>query len=569
MKWFLLALTVFILKTSALSLDREAFTFTKYDLDIQIDPQQQRLEVRGKLDVRNDSSSAEKNICLQISSTLNWVSIKIGDVPVDFIAQPYTSDIDHTGGLSEAIVTLPQAIPPQGSLELEVGYEGIISLDATRLTRLGVPKDKAVQSDWDEIGKQFTAVRGIGYVTWYPISTAAADLSDKDAVFETISRWKRRETQSTLKAELHFLQGGAEENPTLLCDGKETTHNAESHVLTTDCSFSPIGFDVPSFAAGNYASLERPEINIDHLPEHAAAAQNYALAAQLALPFVTEWFGPSQRKPQVTELGNAQSSPFESGTVLFTPLVSDDSTKYTLAAVHQLTHAAFPSPRLWIYEGLAHFAQAVAVENKSGRQAALNFMGVHLASITAAEKSALEKHNPNGEAAESLINADAEEFYRSKAMYVWWMLRDLVGDQALKKSLAAYRPNEDKDSSYMPRLIQAQTKRDLEWFFDDWVYRDHGLPDFRVQSAYPRKLVSGGYMVTATVENLGNAGAEVPLILKMEGGEIRKSLEVRAKSKASIRIESATTPDEIILNDGSVPESDISNNTYKIVLPQS
>jgi hypothetical protein len=121
----------------------------------------------------------------------------------------------------------------------------------------------------------------------------------------------------------------------------------------------------------------------------------------------------------------------------------------------------------------------------------------------------------------------------------------------------------------MPRLIQAQTKRDLEWFFDDWVYRDHGLPDFRVQSAYPRKLVSGGYMVTITVENLGNAGAEVPLILKMEGGEIRKLLEVHAKSKASIRIESATTPQEIILNDGIVPESDVSNNTYKIVLPQS
>jgi hypothetical protein len=573
MKWFLLALTILILKTSALSLDREAFIFTKYNLDIQIDPEQQRLEVRGSIVVRNDSDMPQKNIPLQISSSLNWISIRIAGKAADFIAQPYTSDIDHTGGLSEAIMTLPQAVPPKGSIEMEVGYEGTIPLDATRLTSLRIPKRISEQSDWDEIGKKFTAVRGIGYVTWYPIATEAADLSDKDAVFETIARWKRREAQSEMYVNLHFTQENSDEAPRLLCGGQKTNQTTEqigpAQLVTIACAYSPVRLAVPSFALGRYSALERPEIDIYYLAEHKAAAENYALAAELEVPFVTEWFGAPRLKAEVVELAGDRSSPFESEASLFTPLVSDDSTKYTLAVVHQLTHAAFLSPRLWIYEGLAHFAQAVAVENKSGRQAALDFIGVHLASIAAAEKSAMEKHDPNGEAAESLINTDAEEFYRSKAMYVWWMLRDLVGDQALKKSLAAYRPNEDKDPSYMPRLIQAQTKRDLEWFFDDWVYRDHGLPDFRVQSAYPRKLVSGGYMVTITVENLGNAGAEVPLILKMEGGEIRKLLEVHAKSKASIRIESATTPQEIILNDGIVPESDVSNNTYKIVLPQS
>jgi uncharacterized protein YfaS (alpha-2-macroglobulin family) len=87
-----------------------------------------------------------------------------------------------------------------------------------------------------------------------------------------------------------------------------------------------------------------------------------------------------------------------------------------------------------------------------------------------------------------------------------------------------------------------------------------------VESAYPRKLAAGGYLVTVTIENLGNAGAEVPIILKFEGGEIRKRLEVRAKSKASIRIETAATPQEVIVNDGSVPESDMSNNSYKIAI---
>ena len=118
----------------------------------------------------------------------------------------------------------------------------------------------------------------------------------------------------------------------------------------------------------------------------------------------------------------------------------------------------------------------------------------------------------------------------------------------------------------MQRLLEKQSHRDLEWFFDDWVYRDRGLPDFRVESAYPRKLATGGYLVTVTIENLGNAGAEVPVIMKFDGGEIQKRLEVRAKSKASIRIETAATPQEVIVNDGSVPESDMSNNNYKIAI---
>src|SRR6266403_1584705 len=88
--------------------------------------EQQRLAVRGKLTLRNDSASAQKNISLQVSSTLDWRSIQVSGKPVQFVTQPYTSDIDHTGALSEAIVTLPQAVPPKGTIELDIGYEGTI-----------------------------------------------------------------------------------------------------------------------------------------------------------------------------------------------------------------------------------------------------------------------------------------------------------------------------------------------------------------------------------------------------------------------------------------------------------
>src|SRR5439155_22389 len=82
------------------------------------------------------SASAQKSLALQISSPLDWRSIQFEGKPAQFVSQVYTSDIDHTGALSEAIVTLPQPVPPRGAIELEIGYEGTIPLDATRLTRI-------------------------------------------------------------------------------------------------------------------------------------------------------------------------------------------------------------------------------------------------------------------------------------------------------------------------------------------------------------------------------------------------------------------------------------------------
>jgi hypothetical protein len=552
----------------AFALDREAFTFTNYDLDVRVELDQQRLAARGKLTLRNDSATAQKNLCLQISSTLDWRSIQISGKPVQFVTQPYTSDIDHTGALSEAIVTLPQAVSPKGRIELEIGYEGTIPLDTTRLTRIGVPEEVAKHSDWDQIGKSFTAVRGIGYVVWYPVAIEAANLSEGNSVFSAAGKWKRREAESSMRVHLE-TPTLAEQNtaPAILCGGQST------HALTRDsipkppaaeCTYVPLNFVVPAFVIADYDLLDRPTAQVYYLPDHRDAAENYALAADLALPFVKEWFGHPREKVQLLELADRDAAPFESGAIVLTPLGKNDSALSRLTAVHQLTHAAFASSRPWIYEGLAHFMQAAYKEQDSGRQAALDFMGLHRTAVADAEAALAAEHNQNAAADESLINTSREEFYRSKAMYVWWMLRDMVGEPALKKALAAYHHEQDKEPSYMQRQIEAQAKRDLEWFFDDWVYRDRGLPDFRVQSAYPRPIVGGGFVVAITIENLGSAGAEVPVTLRMEGGEVTKCVQVPANSTSTVRIEAPSAPQEVIVNDGSVPESNLSNNKFTI-----
>jgi hypothetical protein len=72
------------------------------------------------------------------------------------------------------------------------------------------------------------------------------------------------------------------------------------------------------------------------------------------------------------------------------------------------------------------------------------------------------------------------------------------------------------------------------------------------------------YLVTVTVENRGRAGAEVPITVKFAGGETAKRLEVRGGSKGVIRVEISKPPEEVVVNDGSVPESEMKNNVFKV-----
>ena len=555
---------------NAFSLDREAFTFTNYDLEVRIEPEQQRLGVRGKITLRNDSATPQKIAVLQISSSLDWRSIRAGDQAVQFVTQTYTSDIDHTGALSEAIVTLPQPVAPKGTIELEIAYEGVILLDATRLTRIGTPEAAAKSSDWDQITAKFTAVRGAGYVAWYPMATEMADLSEGQGLSEVLGRWKAREADS--KMEVRFDSPIVAEEvtpPVTLCGGTElhaVTRGGSPKFPWSQCSYQPLGLSIPAFVVANYGVVDRPAITVYNLPEHAVAAEAYAEAAEKTTALITEWFGASRRKAETADLADSNAAPFESGSLLLTPLTVADAKLAGLVAAHQLAHASFYSSRPWIDEGLAHFAQALYLEQQRGRQTALDYMGLHRTAFSEAEKqTAAPKSDDEG--TRSLVSTTNEELYRSKAMYVWWMLRDMVGEQALKKAFGLYHPEQDKEPSYMPHLIQSQTQRDLEWFFDDWVYRDRGLPDLKVESAFSRKTASG-YLLTITVDNLGGAGAEVPLTVEFAGGEIGRRLEVRAKSKAVIRVETSAAPIEIVVNDGSVPESDISNNRFKIEAEQ-
>ena len=541
------------------AIDREAFTFTSYELNVRVEPEQKRLGARGHIALRNDSGAPQRVAVLQVSSSLDWRSIRAAGKPLQFISQPYVSDIDHTGSLSEAIVTLPDAIVPKATIDLEVGYEGTVPLDTTRLKDIGVPEDQARHTDWDQVGSTFTAVRGIGYVAWYPVAVDSASLSD-NSVFEKVGRWKQREFNAQMQVNLCTTAGIALMNDRGGPPASMTAPTADG-TSCSDHAFAPVGITVPSFSIGPFEHLAKGGLDIYCVPNHKASAENYMALIDKVAPFMGLWLGQARSRASIIDLPDSAAAPFESGTSLLIPF-SSDSQLAEIALAHQMAHATFFSPRPWIDEGIAHFAQALWREHQSGRRAALDYMGLHRTAVADAEKFiAGQKQDVTDH---SLIRTVDDEFYRTKAMFVWWMLRDMLGDAVLRQVFSKYNAQQDTSPTYLQKLAESESKRDLAWFFDSWVYQDRGLPDFRILSAYPRALASSIYMTTVTLENLGNAGAEVAVTAIMQDGEVTKRLKVLSNASASIRIETPSAPIEIVVNDGSVPESETENNKFSL-----
>jgi hypothetical protein len=290
------------------------------------------------------------------------------------------------------------------------------------------------------------------------------------------------------------------------------------------------------------------------------------------------------RSMTIVELTDPDALPFEAGSYLFTPIkpAQQLSLEAGLARSGFYTSAIAQSHRAWISGGLATLSQALVRERRSGHKAGLAYLNQFVNALGVAETMPA-RHTAEGESSskagvaphEPLVTTSDQLFLRTKAGFVWWMLRDMLGDDSLKKAIADYKPEDDREPSYMQRLLEkaAPARHDLEAFFDSWVYRDRGLADFRIAAVVPRKLVgskqekSNGWLVTVTVENMSDVWAEVPVTIRSDAGEREGRVVVEPRAKAVVRIPIAAEPREAVVNDGSVPEIDLDGNRVEITVP--
>jgi hypothetical protein len=571
----------------AAALDRSAFAFTRYDLHVTVDPHQHGLAVEGSIELRNRSQEPQREAVLQISSSLHWLSILADGEEVEWLQQGYTSDIDHTGALTEAIVKLAKPLAPGAVVRLNVRYSGTVAKDGTRLERIGAPAETALRSDWDEISDNFTALRGVGFVVWYPVSMEAANLERGNELFETLRDWRERNAGSTLRIQVTRAPQADEDGAKFLFVTNSPEAKPAAEITAEYRDAEP----VLVLLADPAVTDDRPRVSAYYTTPHTEFARDYMTAAEHVIPDLEPWFGTPHSKVVLVELTDPNALPYDAGAYYFAPMRQVQPGGAEVALARPVVHAMVESPRPWIREGLTAFAQALVREHQSGRRAALAYMGQFSAALQVAEaqsqaQPAAGAKNAQGDGAKSapdklpgltpiapqpLITTADEVFFRTKAAYVWWMLRDKVGDRTLQAAIAHYRAADDHDTGVMQRLIEAQLGpgHSLEAFFDDWVYRDKGLPLLKLDSLNARRTLGDQTVTAVTMENQGGVMCEVPVAVRSKNGENASRVEIPAHGKAIVRLSLESDPVEIELNDGSVPEAEPHATVTTVTAPPS
>ncbi|MCL2661615.1 MAG: hypothetical protein FWD64_14005, partial [Acidobacteriaceae bacterium] len=324
----------------------------------------------------------------------------------------------------------------------------------------------------------------------------------------------------------------------------------------------PIGFRFPSLFVVAADTSTTDNMLIAAVTAHPEVLPSYNAGSELVRPLLNEWLGENPLEP-LTVIDH-EGQPFQDGALVVVPMQANDAGVLAPALAYSLTHAWFRSSLRWLNEGVPQFMALLWSEQNQGRDAALAQLNAQVRDLALAEPqfTAPDSSGTGNEAGQSLIDAHDEVYYRTKSAAVLWMLRSMVGDAALKHTLALYRDTvlhnpKDEDAHTFQRLLEQAAHRDLGWFFEDWVYRDRGLADLSIVSVTPRDLSTAArtsWLVAAEIRNDGAAAVEVPITVR--SGKLTKTefLRLDGHSTASTRIIFEGVPAEVQVNDGTIPE---------------
>jgi hypothetical protein len=537
--------------------ERLAVAITAWDLDVHLTPRDQALEAHARVTLRNDGTTPLTEIPLQLSSSLHFETIGFRGQRISFSTNILNSDTDHTGQLAEAAIPLAEPLAPQADLTLDVDYGGTIPLTAKRLIAIGAPEANAQASDWDRISAGFTGLRGFGNVVWYPVSSVPCLLGDGAKLFNEIGRQKLLDQNATVA--LRVTDEFFDEPPNAAVLGghfvppdKPTSMPSASFpgIITASLPAKRVGFDTPSLFLARRTELSDNGIRVLTTDADAPNAKDYILAAGLAAPLIKSWFGnKAHALATILDLPEPDDLPAETGDLLATPLASDPPQDLAPIVAHALAHAAFCSPRAWLDEGVASFIGTLWLDSTQGHTAAVENLNAGRAALALAEPG-----SPGQGPGEDLLHAINPVYYRTKATYVLWMLRSLVGEKSLAAALEAYRPSEDTQPDYFRHVVEQASGRDLGWFFSNWVDEDRGLPDLSIAAVYPSPEAHQQVLVAVDIANDGYAEASVPITVRGADAEATNWVQVPAHGHVTQRMLFQETPSEVDLNDGSVPE---------------
>jgi hypothetical protein len=168
------------------------------------------------------------------------------------------------------------------------------------------------------------------------------------------------------------------------------------------------------------------------------------------------------------------------------------------------------------------------------------------------------------------------------------MIRSIVGDAVLKKTLQDYRKHAQdsksatsvtgpadmariEDPKGFQRVLEQNSHQDLGWLFDDWVYNDRGLADLSITSVTPRSLPARNgkdtsWLIAVEIHNAGAVNVDVPVTVRSGNLTSTERVRIGPQSTVSTRVVFEGTPVEVVVNDGTVPETTAPTHVERLKL---
>ncbi|HEY2003331.1 MAG TPA: hypothetical protein VGG80_13490, partial [Acidobacteriaceae bacterium] len=405
-------------------------------------------------------------------------------------------------------------------------------------------------------------LRGFGNVLWYPVCNVPVVLGDSDRFFSEIGMTKLRESAAMVSMTVTEEFTGAAPTVAFL-DGVPVTVAATPPpsgsdlpgIATAKLPETRLGFATPTLFLAQRTLETGNHLKLYARQSDAAATQSYMTAASILTSQMTDWFGTKPKSDlNILDPPEADDNPSEERALVVTNIANVDPKKLLGPMSHVLTHAYFQSPQPWLEEGVAQFMASVWTERRDGREAAITQMDNMRGALSLAETG-----DPDRDAGQPLIAAHDPIFYRTKADYVFWMLRGIVGDKPLAAALEQYATTLDPKQDDFQHLLERASNQKLDWFFNDWVNRDRGLPVLNIEAITPSKgSTEDSYIVAVTVSNTGTAVADVPVTLYSTDATVTERMRIEPKGRTTRRFLVNGRPQQVQVNDGTTPETEAS-----------
>lgn len=643
---------------------RQAVTIASRTMDLHLNTHTGVAEVRVQMTVRNASNAPLAVIPLRISGALHWESARQMDTGETLPVEQHhiRDDLDHTGVATEIALALPKPLAPGAEAKLDLYYGGVLGESTARLLGMGAPVAVATRTDWDTVTDAFTGLRGMGNVLWYPVSGDPALLQDGSAVSRAVEASRVREAESSFHLRLTLEYAGAKpdaaflggERKALVSAGDETKHMpkmesadasssssssdemaandaADGGVAMAEWKIARLGLSTPSLFVAQGAPQTVANGLLRVVTDQADRASAMGEAAARIRPLLEQWLGPQpSRVLDVIDLPIPDAAGYADGSLLVAPLRTATPEAMAPSLIGPLTNAWLPAriTAAWLRDGVPAFMQLLWTERTSGRTAALaglatearRMQQMESTEATSSSSSSSDDTPVNDARLTPLAACSNASCSRTRAAYVFAMLRNIVGEPELQGALSGWRVAAEikndtaaEQTAHLETLLQqvAGTKK-LDWFFANWVQGTGSLPQLAIATVAPRRIEraraqpdlvpqkqqiyggpigkevqappddpraywggdkmageAGSWLVAVEVQNSGGTEAEVPVTVRTGTLTNTLNLRVPAHGKATIRVPFEAQPDEVVVNDGSVPEQRTAIHRQRvIVMPQ-